>query len=278
MNRELSVVPEEFPADELWSYRNRIQLRAETGKLGFFEKGSRSLVNISRCEVSQNEINEKIPEVLGSPEVRDCILQEAQQMKIELDVDPVSRSVRVAVNQPHAAFGFRQVNDAQNEKLRTWVKNSFPETGYLLDLYGGAGNLSNGLIERMKKIDCVDVSVPENASSLAAHFQYHRTTVLPWLKTQASARKHGKYSESSPVFAIMDPPREGLGDVGQGILEAFEILGVERFILVGCDPDSFARDVFQILRSRWDIHSMALFDFFPQTPHVESAALFVRRI
>jgi 23S rRNA (uracil1939-C5)-methyltransferase len=264
---------QEFPAEDSWNYRNRIQLRAENGVIGFFEKASRQLVGIEKCDVAKEEINAVLPNLGNQMELS----TKRGTQKIELDVRP-GAEVRIAVNQPHAAFGFRQVNDAQNEKLQQWVKESFSVRGHLLDLYGGFGNLSLPLSVQMESIDCVDVSVPDQGKSPYSHFHYSKSDVLPWLKKRLKDHEKGTLRWSLPRVTVLDPPREGLGDSGVEIVENLGELQVSQAILVGCDPDSFSRDVGRFLKSNWSLESLAVFDFFPQTPHVESAARFIRPI
>ncbi len=43
-----------------------------------------------------------------------------------------------------------------------------------------------------------------------------------------------------------------------------------RIALVGCDPATFARDVGRLARIGWRLESLAAFDLFPQTHHVEA--------
>ena len=54
-------------------------------------------------------------------------------------------------------------------------------------------------------------------------------------------------SSRSPVppydFAIVDPPREGLGADFAEIARALGVMGVRRLLAVGCDPDAWARDL-----------------------------------
>jgi len=121
----------------------------------------------------------------------------------------------------------------------------------------------------------VDWLVPSEAPG--RRMKFYRSEVLPWLKDRARdfKRGHSPHREKS-AYAIVDPPREGLRTTSTGILEALGQLQVERFVLISCDIDSYARDVSRILKSGWRLGEIALFDFFPQTPHVESTAIFVR--
>ncbi len=266
----------EFPAADEYSYRNRIQLRKRGNEIGFFRKRSRELVAIERCEIALEPLNERLAEISRAPESGESIVPAAgAEIKMELDYRP-EVGVRVAINQPHAAFGFRQVNDAQNEQMRSWVASAFEGCGgHLFDLFGGNGNLSQPLLSQFESVDVVDLTVP--SVSPDPRMKFYRSEVLPWLKDRARDFKRGHSPRREKLaYAIVDPPREGLRTTSNGILEALGQLQVDRFVLISCDIDSYARDVSRVLKSGWKLREIALFDFFPQTPHVESAAVFVR--
>ena len=61
-----------------------------------------------------------------------------------------------------------------------------------------------------------------------------------------------------------------------GILIAIVRLKPARVVYVSCDPPTLARDARRLLDGGYTLASLRAFDFFPNTPHVESLALFVR--
>lgn len=266
---------EAFPAESIWGYRNRIQLRSLNSsefKLGFFKKNSHELVSIDRCEISEEPINEKLKELLHTQEVQDQY--RGQKLEFDHEVNRSPHPVKVALNQRNAAFGFRQVNDIQNEKLKNWVSNQFTEKGHLIDLYGGSGNLSRAYLSKMQGIECVDLTVPAQKDSPDPRLKFHKSDTKPFLKNALNMEKNKKLNWNYPRFAIMDPPREGLSNAADEILSNLKKLKIQKFILVGCDVDSFVRDVKNILKTGWKCDKIALFDFFPHTTHIESAAVF----
>lgn len=253
---------EEFPAETVFEYRNRVQLRGFKNQMGFYAARSHDVIPLERCEIARPEINE----VWDRVRVEGSALR--RPYKVEVEVLP-SGEVRTAWNAKHAAGGFRQVHDQQNEKLQAWVKRAFSgQKGVLLDLFGGSGNLSLGLADQMEEVHCVDVGTPDvNANP---SFRFHRSPVAPWLLEIA------KNASFRADFAILDPPREGLGSDFHSIASSVENLGVKRIALVGCDPDAWARDLSRFVRREWSLDSVGVLDFFPQTPHVESLAVLSR--
>ena len=253
--------PEELPAERIWEYRNRVQLRGFKGELGFFAPGTNDRVPVDRCAIARPEINA----VWEETRLEGARLE--RPYKVEVEVMP-DGSVRKSWNSSHGAHGFRQVHDEQNEKLKAWVARGIAPGGALLDLFGGAGNLSLGLMDRTATIDCVDTGAPRDREEPGRKYRFHRESVARWVVKKASLNPR-------PVFdsAILDPPREGLGADFAAIAQSLESLGVRQIAAVGCDPDAWARDVSKFVKRGWQLTNVAILDLFPQTPHVESLAL-----
>jgi len=72
---------------------------------------------------------------------------------------------------------------------------------------------------------------------------------------------------------IFDPPRTGALDLCRALVDPTVVKGPARLVYVSCDPATLARDA-KILNARYQLSSLCVFDMFPQTPHVESLAIF----
>jgi len=258
---EVPGLPEERPADQVWNYRNRVQLRGDRVKLGYYAAGSHDIVDIPDCPIARSELNALLPEI------RKKGGELPRPYKVELEVFPDGQ-IQTHWNARHAAGGFRQVHDQQNEKLQDWVSENLPRGGALLDLYGGSGNLSRGIADRFREIHCVDVSSP---AGKASNYEFHKQAVAPWLtRNEAMLATKGHWS------VILDPPREGLADDFEPIADALARIGAQEIVAVGCDADSWARDVSKFVRRGWQLVRVGVLDLFPQTPHVESLGLLRR--
>lgn len=72
---------------------------------------------------------------------------------------------------------------------------------------------------------------------------------------------------SSVDFLLLDPPRTGAENaVIKGIID----LHPSRISYVSCDPATLARDLKKLLAAGYALDSLAAFDMFPQTHHVET--------
>lgn len=254
---------EELPADpeHRYHYRNRVQLRGDGDQLGFFAPATKQLVPTNQCEIARVEINAE----WNSLRAEGAKL--ARPYKVEVEVRPHGE-VKTYWNARHGAGGFRQVHDDQNRKLQSWVSGALTVGRSVLDLYGGSGNLSEPLTHLKvppREIHCVDISAPLKSELIT----YHRSEVVPWLiKQSRKAEKNVDYRS-----AIIDPPRIGLAGDFNPVADSLERLRVTEIVFVGCDPDSFARDVSRFIRRGWSLIKVGVLDLFPQTAHVESLAL-----
>jgi len=88
-------------------------------------------------------------------------------------------------------------------------------------------------------------------------------TVAGWTRSQSAP-------SGDIDFILLDPPRAGAESVViKGMLE----LHPSRISYVSCDPATLARDLRKLIGGGYIIDSIAGFDLFPQTHHVETVVL-----
>jgi 23S rRNA (uracil1939-C5)-methyltransferase len=252
--------PEMLPAERIWEYRNRIQLRGRGQSLGFFARESHDLVEIARCEIAQPRLNAALSDARAEA------LTQVGPYRVEIGIQP-DGTVTKAWN---GTLGFRQVHDEQNEKLQAWVAAAVRKDRVLYDLYGGAGNLSVNIADNMAEVHCVDRVVPDQELT---GIKFHRWAVEPWLKRAAKDERLIAVGRERGASAVLDPPREGLSGDFDSIEQSLRQLHVDEIVAVGCDANSFAQDLSRFLGRGWKLEKLAVLDLFPQTPHVEGIAL-----
>ena len=77
----------------------------------------------------------------------------------------------------------------------------------------------------------------------------------------------------TPDVVIADPPRTGLSADALRGLAAWRS---PRIVYVSCDPPTLARDAARLREAGYVLHAIDAFDLFPNTPHVETVAVFDR--
>jgi 23S rRNA (uracil1939-C5)-methyltransferase len=74
---------------------------------------------------------------------------------------------------------------------------------------------------------------------------------------------------------LLDPPRAGAKEV----LPAVAKSGADTVLYISCHPGSLARDAGILVHEHgYELRAAGVMDMFPHTAHVESAALFVKRL
>jgi 23S rRNA (uracil1939-C5)-methyltransferase len=256
------TIPEEvpqdlFPAQKIWNYRNRVQLRAREGLLGFYQRGSKQIVPIEECFIAEDTINKKFSELRRQTELSTV------EQKIEVWTTKAGVT-DLAFNQRHSAGGFSQVHWEQNEVLCDWVDKQMLGGELLLDLFGGSGNLSEIIHGRYKQTHVVDTGT-ETARKGTRFF--HRAPVFHWLK---------RFASEDSIDVILDPPREGLGRDLPGFVQELARLKVRKIVWVACEVDPWALGVLKLAEQGWNIKRWGALDFFPQTHHIEALAVLDR--
>jgi 23S rRNA (uracil1939-C5)-methyltransferase len=133
------------------------------------------------------------------------------------------------------------------------------------DLYCGVGIFGALLGARFKRITAVE------SSSLSVSFarrnirgpesDFFPMTVEQWIQSGGARDR--------PDAVIVDPPRAGLGPEVRQHLCA---LKSPRLIYVSCNPATLARDLGQLVRAGYALEDLRVFDFYPQTSHIETVA------
>jgi 23S rRNA (uracil-5-)-methyltransferase RumA len=143
--------------------------------------------------------------------------------------------------------------------------------GKVADLYGGVGTIALHIADHVDQVVCVE-SVAESvrlaevniAANRAGNVDAVAADVLAFLREQPA----GAFDT-----IVVDPPRTGLGpDVCAELLR----LRPQRIVYVSCNPLTQLDDA-QILIAAYNMPELRGYDMFPQTPHLESLAVFTAR-
>jgi 23S rRNA (uracil1939-C5)-methyltransferase len=167
-----------------------------------------------------------------------------------------------------APGGFGQANDAMNAALALHVEAVARQAPVkkAVELYAGAGNLSVVLARAAGDLVCVESS-REGCDAARANLTARG---LGARVIEADADSYAW--KASTDLVVLDPPRTGARVVAGRLATS----RVARIIYVSCDAQTLGRDL-ALLEPGFLPVSLATFEMFPQTSHVEAVVALQRR-
>jgi 23S rRNA (uracil1939-C5)-methyltransferase len=254
------LVDEHFPfqihkVKETTSYRNRIQLHYDKkrGSLGFVNTQKDVIVEVPKCQLPLPSISKKLKE-LYEGSWKSMVQYEPDKGHIELYQQ--HDEVKININKPYADGGFTQVHDYMNKIMKSNLnkivfRNRMNKS--LIELFAGAGNLSNDLIfDERHLLDYY--TQPKDKSHFHHYDLYDKKTLKNFLKKSAM---------NSTQLLLLDPPRSGLKNLDEWVKE----FSPAHILYVSCDSSTLIRDISKLDYQIQEIH---LFDMFPGSAHFET--------
>ena len=233
------------PCARPYAFRNRITVHAKEGRIGFFEKNSRNVVDVEYCAIAVPAVNEELKKL------RERGLRDGQH-----------RTLR-GCDVPRT---FTQTNDFVTRALAHYVATQV--TGeVLVDAYCGSGFFGHALAHRFRIVIGLDWNEPAIAAA--------RLTANPneeYICADVSEAIASILEEYEPQTLILDPPADGLGD---RVRKALVTKPSSRLIYISCNPATLARDLACVL-NQYRIIEIQPFDMFPQTAEIEAVAVLER--
>jgi tRNA/tmRNA/rRNA uracil-C5-methylase (TrmA/RlmC/RlmD family) len=268
------------PSPQQWHYRARAnwQYDSRTNALGYFERGSHRVCDVAECAVLVPELAQTLQDL--RQHARDRSLSEDLR-----EIDALAGDEGVSVAPPLTDSPTRNVSRRIGAESYELDAAAFFQTNHFLlaplideavrdargetavDLYCGVGLFTVPLARRFANV--VGIEANATASKFArrnlrsaqlANAQVVTARAGEWLKTHA-------LSSGSVDFLLLDPPRSG---VESGAIEDILALKPRRIAYVSCDPATLARDLKTLVAGGYSLDSIAAFDMFPQTHHVET--------
>jgi 23S rRNA (uracil1939-C5)-methyltransferase len=262
-----------------WRYRARAtwQVDQEQESVGYYERASRRVCDVADCAVLVPDLQTTLEQVRATR--RDALPDGLKHIDVVLGENGVSlapefadfRTSEVSLKifdevYSYNAKAFFQINqDLLEPLIATALPNFTGETA--LDLYCGVGLFTIPLARRFSRVLGIE------ANAVASRFarrnlqqaqlgnsKIFTSTVSEWLR--ANVRTLGSLD-----FILLDPPRAGAESI---VIKSILDLHPRGISYVSCDPATLARDLKKLLAGGYTLDSIAAFDMFPQTHHVET--------
>jgi len=261
---------------QAYYYRAKAQCHAEKAvsgwKLGFLDVSGGKIVDIERCAIMEETINDKIRELRENPkllrvESNLTIWSESPDDALQ-NKDLIKRTVKgKEFLVPRG--GFFQSNLYLTDRLVDEVcRLVMPEKiNTIVDAYCGSGLFSIFLSFYAQNI--VGIETGEQAVQFAqmnAERQGVKNTKFICGEVESVLPQEFASGADKIDLLVLDPPRSGCDGA---VLKAITILQPQKVIYISCNPATQARDIKYLCECGYDLLSLLPLDMFPQTEHIE---------
>ena len=217
------------------------------------------------------------------------LIGRSRKQKVIIGKDWVDESLQIQgstydYRQPEQCF--TQPNGSINQRMIEWLLTHTPPCQTdLLELYCGVGNFTLPLAQRFRRVLATELSkrataaATHNAAANSIHnLELARLSAAEMSQAMAGDRLFRRLSalkEPLDSFAfktlLVDPPRAGLDIDTLGLAKGFD-----RILYISCNPKTLSENL-TALSETHSIETLAFFDQFPYTQHLESGVILKRR-
>jgi 23S rRNA (uracil1939-C5)-methyltransferase len=249
---------------QIYSYRNRVQLKTNGFQLGYVSEGTSVFAPIEHCLIMNEKLNTVFNQIKKTLPREDFKPSEDHRWCfLDLDDEQIKDNILINKRRP-----FRQGNTEQNEFMRKWVMEHFkilPRHIPVIDLFCGSGNFTEVLSE-LGFINILAVEVQGSALNILREKNLSGVRILEMdINQKGSWAQIAKYQPHAKAILI-DPPREGLLK-RKGLFKYLDNL--EHIFYISCEIDTYSRDIRDMISRGWVTKEILPVDLFPHTPHIE---------
>lgn len=290
------VNPEIISNYKEYGYRNKIGLKVFNGNVSLTEEESNNLVNIDKCYLVNDNINKVIDSLnkLDLTGINDVVIKGTNEIMVILNgdtdrdmiINSLKGMVKSIVLNDEVIYGndyitinvdkykyavypksFFQVNTDMISKLYDKVKEAAGKGESLLDLYCGAGTIGIYLADNFNRVRGIEI----NSDAVEGANLNKKINDIGNISFEC--KRASDINSINEEVVVVDPPRGGLDKTTTELLCNSN---VKRIVYVSCNPITLARDI-NVLKSKYELKDITLFDMFPNTKHVESVCLLEKR-
>ncbi|MBO5096388.1 MAG: 23S rRNA (uracil(1939)-C(5))-methyltransferase RlmD [Bacilli bacterium] len=281
------------------NYRNKVVLHVENNKLGFYKDKSNDLIDIDKCLL----LNDKLNEIINI--LKDYIKEETNINKITIKLGNITNEVMLIVEgnvkkyyklleisdvlviNNEIVTDKKYINSYIGNKKYVVSKNSFFQVNYdiatsiydkvrnyidklnsknVLDLYCGAGTIGIYIADLVDNVLGIEV-VSDAIGDAEINKKINNVENIDFIlgKVENLVDKINDRFDT----VIVDPPRSGLD---KKVIETLLKVKPKNIIYVSCDPITLARDL-KLLENNYSIIEVTPYDMFCNTYHVETITL-----
>jgi 23S rRNA (uracil1939-C5)-methyltransferase len=176
----------------------------------------------------------------------------------------------------YSVEGFFQNNTTMARKMHEYVKGlctrHSDNQSCLLDLYAGVGTFGINNSDLFQQVfivesdkNCIAAAIENVKDNAAKNCKVIELDAMQLKKVDISGSR-------GELVVITDPPRSGMHPK---TIEQLKKLKPECIIYISCNTAQLGKDLHKF--PDYELKSIAMFDLFPQTPHIEAVAELVRK-
>ena len=298
-DKEIEIIKNDNP----FYYRNKISLKIENGKLGYYEENTHKLIEIKECITAKHSINKVIKNyqllnlenakltIRSNNNDEILLIIESKKKEYNIELAKLKEKIKLVgiIYNDRTIYGenffyerinnklfkvsynsFFQVNENITSKLFDLIKDNIDNDSIILDLYSGVGTL--GIIASTKAKEVYSMEIVKNAVlNGITNAKLNKRDNIKFMLGDVS--KLIRKVDLSFDTLIIDPPRKGLDKkTREFILKKIP----KKIIYVSCEPNTLIRDLKE-LESIYEISDFKIMDMFSNTYHVESFVVLTKK-
>ncbi len=299
---EIDIKPNIIKSDNRYGYRNKITLQVSNGIIGLYEEDSNKIVDIDKCLLVSDKLNEIIDIIKKNINVNKCskiVIRDTyygimiifygsiNNEEVIKYLDNRVVSIYTYDNKYKCIYGEKYLYEMIGEYKYRISPDSFFQvnSGTVNRLYNKVVEYA---IENEKKDNLVDLYCGTGTIGIYLS-KYFNSIIGIELNKQAveDAKENAKINDVNNIefyagdvgkiindqikadVIVVDPPRSGLDKRTKDIILKIK---ANKIVYVSCNPLTLARDIKE-LESGYDLGDITLVDMFPNTHHVESVCV-----
>ena len=283
-----------------YNYRNKVSLKIDNGKIGYYEEMTHNITNINKCLLASPPINKTI-ELLPLLNIKNALvtIRSNYQDEVLLIINTKEKLKNIpSIFEEHINLkgiilndkliygnnsfeeiindlkyqvsynSFFQVNPYITKELFKIVTNHLEKDDIVYDLYCGVGAISLQAAKKVKQV--IGIEVVKNAVINAVKNKKLNNI------NNAEFLLHDLKKEFKttiiPNTIIIDPPR---GGIDKKTMEWIINIQPKKIIYISCNPNTLVRDI--KLLNNYTKKEISILDMFSYTHHCESVCILERR-
>lgn len=278
-------------------YRNKIVLHGDGTSLGFYSKGTNKVINIEKCLLVPDKVNEVIEvlrQIAVTDDIKEAVIRisnDNSEVMVSLTgeinnyfslkniVDVLEINGEVIIGDGHiissigskkyyvSSQSFFQINNTLTKRLYDEVLNVVEKVKpkRVLDLYCGTGTIGLYIADKVKEVVGVDYSksgIKDAKENAKLNGNNNCSFICDKVENVIDQFKDFD-------MVVVDPPRAGLDPK---TIEYIKKIGAKNLVYVSCDPVTLGRDL-KALSTDYSIIEVKPYNMFPRTYHVECVCL-----